>query len=70
MAREAIGKMFGGVPGEEIVGKMMLQKMRKEMAKLDEETLGRYLLNLEMLGKAIRTGEHFEELMEVGVDGD
>jgi hypothetical protein len=66
MAKSSVEKMFGGIPGEEHITRLLLKKVRTEMAKLPEPKLQEYLFLLEKLASSIRTGEDFEKMMTEG----
>lgn len=63
MAKAGIGKVFGDMPGSDRVGGLVLRRIQGELAKLDPETLHKYLGDLEDLAYAVRSGEGFEEMM-------
>lgn len=72
MAKEALGKVFEGLPvlNDPRVNMMLLNRMRREIVKQSEADLRKYLNLLVLLGTSISTGENFDKLMEDGPEDD
>ena len=72
MAKEALGKVFEGLPvlNDPRVNMMLLNRMRREIVKQSEADLRKYLNMLVLLGTSISTGENFDKLMEDGPEDD
>lgn len=67
-ADQALTRMFGTMPGADRVAAYLRGRAERELAKLDEATLQRYLRGLEGLMAGVRTGENWQEILQMAFE--
>jgi hypothetical protein len=65
-AEDGLSRLLGEMPGKERLVRYLQNRARREVGKLDQATLEKYLVFLAGLMETIRTGERFEEWVEAG----
>lgn len=61
----SLQRIFGDMPGGDRLAKYLQNRARKELGKLDESTLEQYLTYLAAIMSAVKTGENFEQILEL-----